>query len=146
MDRREALIGTGMLALSALAVAERASAQESPHMHHGGHYAALADAAGACASKGQVCVNHCLDLLGSGDKDMAACAKSASQMLSLCTALQGLANQDSRYVPGLAKVAMDACNDCEAECKKHADKHAPCKACMESCRTCANECSRALGA
>jgi len=152
MDRRDALIGTGMLALSAFAVAERASAQESTpqemsHMHHhGGHYTALADAAGACVSKGQVCANHCLDLMASGDKDLAACAKSVSQMLSLCNALQGLANQDAHYLPALAKVTMDACNDCEKECKKHADKHAPCKACMESCRTCADECSRALGA
>jgi Cys-rich four helix bundle protein (predicted Tat secretion target) len=113
-------------------------------MHHGGHYRALADAAGACVAKGQVCVNHCLDVSSSGDKDFAACAKSASQMLALCTALQGLANQNSHHVPGLAKVAMAACNECEAQCKKHADKHEPCNACMESCRTCANECKALL--
>ncbi|MGF6782139.1 hypothetical protein [Paraburkholderia sp. GAS334] len=47
--------------------------------------------------------------------------------------------------PGLAKVTMGASNDCEAECKKHADKHAPCKAFMKSWRTCADECRRALG-
>ncbi|KWF00617.1 four-helix bundle copper-binding protein [Burkholderia pseudomultivorans] len=145
MDRREALVGTGMLAFAALAVAERASAQESPHMHHGGHYKTLADVAGACVSKGQVCLNHCLDLLSGGDNDLAGCAKSVSQMLSLCAALQGLANQDSRYLPGLAKVAMDACNDCAQECTKHADKHEPCKACLESCRACAKEC-KALAA
>jgi Cys-rich four helix bundle protein (predicted Tat secretion target) len=144
MDRRDALFGTGMLALSALAAMERVSAQESPHVHHGGHYKTLADAAGTCVSKGQVCANHCLDLLSSGNQEMAACATSVSQMLVVCTALQGLANQDSRYLTGLAKVALDACNDCEAECKKHADMHAPCKACMESCRTCAKECKALL--
>jgi hypothetical protein len=58
MDRREALFGTGMLALSALAAADRAAAQDHAHMHHGGgQYKALADAAGACVSSGQVCVN-----------------------------------------------------------------------------------------
>ncbi|MDN7907822.1 four-helix bundle copper-binding protein [Burkholderia diffusa] len=149
MDRRDALFGTGLLALSAFATMERASAQESapaesPHMHHGGHGSALADAAGDCMSKGQVCVSHCIGLLGKGNKDLAACATSASQMLSLCTALQQLANQNSHYLPALAKVALDACNDCEAECKKHADSHEPCKACMESCRTCANACRAVL--
>jgi Cys-rich four helix bundle protein (predicted Tat secretion target) len=146
MDRRDALFGTGLLALSALATMERASAQESapaetPHSHHG---SALADAAGDCMSKGQVCVSHCIGLLGKGNKDLAACATSVSQMLSLCSALQQLANQNSRYLPALARVALDACNDCEAECKKHADKHEPCKACMESCRACANECRAVL--
>ncbi|TDN63053.1 Cys-rich four helix bundle protein (predicted Tat secretion target) [Paraburkholderia sp. BL10I2N1] len=109
-------------------------------MHHAGHYKALADAAGACVSKGQVCVTHCLDLLATGDKEMAACSQSVVQMLALVTAVQALANQDSRYLPGLAKVALDACNDCAEECKKHADKHEVCKACMESCRTTAKEC------
>jgi Cys-rich four helix bundle protein (predicted Tat secretion target) len=114
-------------------------------MHHGGHHKALADAAGTCVSTGQVCVNHCLILMGSGDKDLAACSKSVSQMLPLCTALQALAIQDSSYLPGLAKVALDACNDCAEECKKHADKHEACKACMDSCRACAKEC-RAMAA
>jgi Cys-rich four helix bundle protein (predicted Tat secretion target) len=133
-----------MLALSALAAADRAAAQDHAHMHHGGgQYKALADAAGACVSSGQVCVNHCLGLLGNGNPELAACATSVSQMMALCTALQGLANQDSHYFPALAKVTLEACNDCEAECKKHADKHEPCKACMESCRECAKQC-RAL--
>ncbi len=143
MDRRNALFGTGILALSALAAAERGSAQEHVHMHHGGHYKTLADAAGDCVSKGQVCMSHCLGFLSSGNQELAACAASVSQMLTLCTALQGLANQDSRYLSGLAKVVLDACNDCESECKKHAEKHAPCKACMESCSECAKQC-RAL--
>ncbi|WP_080424575.1 four-helix bundle copper-binding protein [Burkholderia ubonensis] len=149
MDRRDALFGTGLLALSALATMERASAQESApaqtsHMHHGGHYSALADAAGGCVSTGQVCVSHCIGLLGKGNKDLAACATSVSQMLSLCSALQQLASQNAHYLPALAKVTLDACNDCEAECKKHADRHEPCNACMESCRACANECRAVL--
>ena len=154
MDRRDALFGTGLLALSALATIERASAQEtapaetSPaetsHLHHGGHYQALADSAGACVSKGQACVSHCIRLMGSGNQDLAACATSVSQMLSLCTAMQQLANQNSPHVPALARIALDACSDCAAECSKHADQHEPCKACLESCRTCAKECRAAL--
>ncbi|MGV4689180.1 four-helix bundle copper-binding protein [Burkholderia pseudomallei] len=149
MDRRDALFGTGLLALSALATMERVSAQESSpaetsHLHHGGRYSVLANAAGECVSTGQVCESHCIGLLGKGNQDLAACASSVSQMLSICGALQQLSNQNSRYLPALAKVALDACHDCEAECKKHADRHAPCKACMESCRACADACRAAL--
>jgi Cys-rich four helix bundle protein (predicted Tat secretion target) len=148
-DRRDALFGTGLLAFSALATIERVSAQEgapaeTSQLHHGGHNQALADSAGTCVSKGQACVSHCIRLLGSGNQDMAACATSVSQMLSLCTALQQLANQNSPHVPALARIALDACNDCAAECKKHADQHEPCKGCLESCRTCAKECRAVL--
>ncbi|KIX70114.1 four-helix bundle copper-binding protein [Burkholderia pseudomallei] len=150
MDRRDALFGTGLLALSAMAVMERVSAQENSHtpashLHHGGHYLDLAEAASACVSKGQACISHCISLMGSGNEELAACAASVSQMLSLCGALQQLANQNSSYVPALAKVTLDACNDCEMECKRHASQHEPCRACMESCRTCANQCRATLG-
>jgi Cys-rich four helix bundle protein (predicted Tat secretion target) len=142
MDRREAVIGTGLLALAGLAAAEKASAEESPHVHHGAHHKSLADAAGACVATGQSCLDHCLDLLGTGDKELGACAKSVMQMLPLCSALQSLANQDSKYLIKLANAAMDACQDCEEECKKHADKHDVCKRCGESCRACYKECKQ----
>jgi Cys-rich four helix bundle protein (predicted Tat secretion target) len=142
MDRREAVVGTGLLALAGLAAAERAPADESPHVHHGVHHKSLADAAGACVATGQSCVAHCLDSLGTGDKELAACAKSVMEMLPLCSALQDLANQDSRYLVKLAKVTMDACQDCAEECKKHADKHDACKRCGESCQACYKECKQ----
>src|ERR1700747_1509032 len=141
MDRRQAVIGTtGLLALGGLA----AAAEESPHAHHGMRHKALADAAGVCIARGQACLDHCLDLMGSGHNELAACAKSVTQMLSLCGALQNLANQDSKYLAKLASVTLDACLDCEEECKKHADKHEACKRCAESCAACAKECK--LGA
>jgi Cys-rich four helix bundle protein (predicted Tat secretion target) len=73
---------------------------------------------------------------------MSACAKSVNQMLALCGALQQLANQQSTYLPRLAALAMDACYQCEKECKKHADKHEACKACGQSCVNCAKECKK----
>jgi Cys-rich four helix bundle protein (predicted Tat secretion target) len=140
MDRREAVMGTGLLALASLAGAAKAAAEESPHVHHGAHHKALADAAGTCVATGQACLDHCLELMGNGHKELAACAKSVTQMLSLCSALQNLANQDSKYLVKLANVTLDACLDCEEECKKHADKHEACKRCGESCAACAKEC------
>ena len=141
MDRREAVMGAGMLALTGLAAAEKLAAEETPHVH-GSHHKSLANAAGTCVANGQSCLDHCLHLLGEGHKEFAACATSVTQMLSLCTALQELANQDSKYLAKLASAAMDACQDCEEECRKHADTHETCKRCGESCAACYKECKQ----
>ena len=141
MNRREALLSGA--AIAAAAVVGRVQAAEMAHHHHAAMAnAGLTTAAADCIQKGQVCLSHCLQLLGQGDKEMAACAKSVNQMLALCGALQSLANQESAYLPQLAKITMDACNQCEDECKKHADKHEACKACGESCNACAKECKK----
>ncbi len=145
MNRREMLAGG--VALAAAAAAARA-AEPAMHEHHHHHSSApseaanLAVAAADCQQKGQVCIDHCLVLLGEGDKAMAACAQSVSQMLSVCAALQRLANANSKHLPHMAHVALGVCRDCEAECKKHADKHVQCKDCMESCAACARLCEK----
>lgn len=146
MNRRELLLGS--MALAGAAIAGSAQAAEHGHMAHEHHHdaasgnAALAAAASDCLQKGEVCLSHCLDLLGQGDKDMADCAKSVNQMLALCGALQQLANQRSKQLPKLASIAMDACKQCEDICKKHADEHESCKACGESCAACYRECKK----
>lgn len=142
MNRRELLLSG--IALAGAAIVGNAQAEEHMHEHHHaapGH-AALAVSASDCIQKGQACLSHCLVLLGQGDKEMAACAQSVNQMLALCGALQQLANQNSKLLPKLAALAMDACNQCEEACKKHADKHEECKACGESCAACAKECKK----
>jgi Cys-rich four helix bundle protein (predicted Tat secretion target) len=146
MNRREALMSG--LALAGAAIVGRAQAEEMKmdHEHHHHHdmsaNAGLLTAVADCIQKGQVCLNHCLYLLGQGDKEMAACAKSVSQMLAICGSLQALANQESAFLPKLAAIAKDACDVCEDECKKHYDKHEACKACGESCAACAKECRK----
>jgi len=108
MNRREALLSGA--ALAAATFVGYAKAAEMEHHHHAAMVnAGLVAAAADCIQKGQVCLSHCLQLLGQGDKEMAACAKSVNQMLALCGALQSLANQESAYLPQLAKIAMDAC-------------------------------------
>jgi Cys-rich four helix bundle protein (predicted Tat secretion target) len=143
MDRRTLLLSG--VALAGAAMVGSASAMDHAHHHHdapanGG----LATAAADCVQKGQVCLNHCLELLGQGEKDMAACAKTVNQMLALCGALQQLANQGSTQLAKLAAIALDACQQCQDECKKHADKHEACKACGESCAACVKECKKLL--
>lgn len=141
MERRHLLNVSAAAALGALAAC--ATAQSHDHHHHhggGGRYQAVADAAAACVSKGESCIAHCLVLMAGGDTSVARCAQSVNQLLATCTALQKLALQDSAYVPRFARVAMDLCEECEKECRKHADKHKECKECAESCAECHKAC------
>ena len=107
MDRREMLGGMGVLAMAA--VAAQASAAEHDHHHHGAKHQALVDGASDCIKTGEACINHCLDLLAQGDKEMAACAKSVNELLAVCAALQRLATVDSKFLPKYAKVSAEVC-------------------------------------
>ncbi|MEQ1602246.1 MAG: four-helix bundle copper-binding protein [Methylophilaceae bacterium] len=140
MNRREMLLAS--VALTGAAISANAAEQKHAHHHAASANADLINTAADCVQKGQVCLHHCLALLGQGDKEMAACSKSVNQMLAICGALQQLANQESSYLPKLAAIAQDVCKQCEDECKKHADKHEACKACGESCAACIKECRK----
>jgi Cys-rich four helix bundle protein (predicted Tat secretion target) len=146
MDRRELLERTvAAVTLAAAGGAAFAAEKPSEHMHHhhdGGKYGALARSAGHCVDTGQLCIQHCLELLAKGEKEIAACAQSVQQLVSACVALQELANYNSKYVPAMAKVVLDVCQDCEKECEKHAKKHELCKKCGEACNDCAKECRK----
>ncbi len=154
MERRDFL--KSAVAMATLAAAGSAMAEEHKmdmdheHMDMGGlhHHVnpneKLIAAAADCIAKANICLQHCLTLLGEGDKSMAACAKSASQISAICTALEQFAAGQSKNLSQLAKVAMDVCKDCEEECKK-TDKHPECKACGESCAACHKECKSLVG-
>lgn len=142
MDRRTLLLSG--VALAGAAMVGTANAMDHAHHHDAPVNGGLATAAADCVQTGQICLNHCLELLAQGDKEMASCAKSVSQMLALCGAVQQLANQNSKLLAKLAAVALAACEQCQEECKKHADKHEACKACGESCAACIKECKKLL--
>lgn len=105
---------------------------------------ALIDAALHCVNKGEVCINHCIGLLSTGDTSLKDCIRSVSVMLPMCVALTRLAALDAKRLKDFAKVCLDVCADCEAECKKHAEHHAACKACGESCAACIKECKAVI--
>ena len=136
MNRREVMAAGAALA----AVSGSAFAQTS----HADHAAigSLFDAANNCVKTGLVCVDHCLQQFAAGDATLAACARAVDEMLSLCGALAKLASLSSSYLPAMAKVALIGCQDCETECRKHAEKQPPCKACAEACAACAAECKK----
>ena len=143
MKRREAIVGTGAFLMAAIGTAAMAQGKDAAHDHsnmHGSANGALIAAAAECVVKGQECLAHCLVLLADGDKAMGSCAKGVNQMLAACGALQNLAAQQSTLTPAMAKVALEACQLCEKECRKHEKEHAECKACMESCLNCIKQC------
>jgi Cys-rich four helix bundle protein (predicted Tat secretion target) len=86
-----------------------------------------------CVKAGLVYSDHCLQAFAAGDTSLAAYARAVDQMLGLCGTLSKLASLSSSYLPEMAKVALIGCQDCETECRKHAERHAPCKACAEAC-------------
>lgn len=144
MNRRELLLGAAAMAVTATAgKAFAAEHDHAMHDHHAmsSHNDKLIAAAADCVLKANICLQHCLDLLGQGDKSMAACAKSSSQVSAVCAALQQLASAESKHLPKLARAAMDVCKECEEECKK-TEKHPECKACKEACAACYEECKK----
>lgn len=142
MKRREMLKAVSVAIAGAVSATALAADQSHQHDHvhsakgHGGVIAASAD----CLKTGEVCLAHCIQLLGKGDTELAACAASVNEMMPICDALLRLVSQGSRYLPALAKVAADTCASCEKECRKHEKKHAECKACADACATCLKEC------
>lgn len=148
MNRRELLLGAA--AMAAAAVSSKAFAAEHEHNHastgeihdhRSTRNEKLIAAASDCVLKANECLQHCIVAMGQGEKDLAACAKSSSQVAAICTALQQLASAESKHLPHVAKVAMEICKDCEEECKK-TEKHPECKACKEACAACYEECKK----
>jgi Cys-rich four helix bundle protein (predicted Tat secretion target) len=147
MNRREILAILG----ASICTTAPAGAEEdhSAHLHAAGLVVAgpvngkLIDAASDCIKAGQACIAHCMASFAAGDTSLVACARIVDQMLSVCGTLQKLASAGSPRIADMAKVALAICDDCEVECRKHADHHATCKACAEACKACATECKGA---
>lgn len=151
MNRRDMLLSTGSMVVSAsigaLACGGRnATAQTTPAGHvHGAGDPGLAEAAYACIGKGQSCLAHCIGMLSAGDTTMAGCAPAVHDMHAVMQGLAAAAASGSRHLKELARVAMEFCKDCEAECRKHADKHVVCKECMEACQRTIAACQKTIG-
>ena len=143
MDRRQALFAT-LAGTAALATAHRAAAEDA-HAGHGapaggGPNREVLESALHCARDGEICLSHCLESLATGDTMLAECARSVAQLVPVCTALAQLAALRSPHLAELARAATAICQDCEAQCRKHADHHDFCKACADSCAACIKAC------
>ena len=138
MERREMLWAFGAAAAAPIAMI----AQQAPHVHGTPDHQALIAASSNCVVKGEACLAHCQQMLADGDKSMAQCPRTGSEMVTLCGALRTLAAQDAPSLPKLAAVAMDACGRCESHCRKFANVQQHCRECADACAACAAECRK----
>lgn len=137
MNRREALFGTSAftaaLALGTLSCAKSAVAHAAEGAHVHGGDPALADAALACIKAGNACLAHCIAMAQNGDTSMAGCLATVTDMLAAMEALSKLAARGGKRLPDTARALVAYCEDCAAECQKHADHHPVCKECFDAC-------------
>lgn len=146
MNRRELLVGSAAVATVMAAQAAGAASHDHNHMHAHVHGPArnqgLIDAANNCVSAGELCQDHCLELLSQGDTSLAACARTVSQAIAVCTALRSMAAQNATKLAQMAKLAMDTCKECEDECRKHEKVHQQCRDCARACADCYAQCKK----
>jgi Cys-rich four helix bundle protein (predicted Tat secretion target) len=146
MNRRDMLALVGVMAastVSAVAAEDHAGHARATGTSKAEVNTKLIDTASDCIKTGQVCLAHCFESFAAGDTSLAACARSVDQMMSVCGTLEKFAATGSSQLPGLTKVALAICEECEKECRKHADHHATCKACADACKACADACRSA---
>lgn len=126
----------------AMTASVMAAAENHEHHHTSGgpSYAGLVNSSADCLKTGEVCLAHCIALLGQGGEKMAACAQSVSELLATCDALMKLAAQNSQFTPAMARVTAEVCASCEKQCRKFENQHTDCKACADSCAACLKDC------
>ncbi len=139
MNRREAIMSTGAILVSASAGAIACGAHNAvagavnTPAGAGTSDHALADAAHDCVHHGDDCIQHCIGMLAGGDTSMMGCLKTAQDMVAVSEALAKLAIMGSPRLGVLAKAAVEMCTACEAECRKHAGHHEVCRECADAC-------------
>jgi Cys-rich four helix bundle protein (predicted Tat secretion target) len=141
MERREILKNAA--ATMVVAASSFAMAQEPDHKHGAAKkYAGVVATSADCVQTGEACLTHLLVMLSKGEKELAVCAQKVNELITVTTAMQKLAGQDSGYTARFAKLTAEVCADSEKECRKHEKKHAECKACADSCAACIKECQK----
>jgi Cys-rich four helix bundle protein (predicted Tat secretion target) len=151
-----ALVGAAAAGVASLTgLASRSEAQD--HSEHDAHDIGSSDmskvarqaviaAALLCVQRGEACIPHCIDLMAKGDASLKGCLKNVSAMMPMCSTLARFAALDAPRLKELAKLCSDVCEDCEKECKKHAQHHEVCRMCAESCAACVKECKKLVDA
>lgn len=148
------IVGFGVAAAGSVVALGHACAQtgtheghDMSHMDHGSAGApnqALIDTALTCVNRGNVCLQHCIKRLSTGDTSLKDCIRTVSAMLPLCEALARFGALEASRLKDFAKVCADVCDDCEKECRKHEQHHVECKNCAQSCAACSKECRKLI--
>ena len=141
MERRQLILG-GVATVAATAVLDQlnssltgSKALAAPALDQ------LQATASKCISAGLQCINLCRKELANGNKSMAECLGTVTDMLASCEALQRLAANESKHLSALAKVCQKVLADCAKSCEPHAKHMKECEACMTACRDCEKACN-----
>jgi len=149
MNRRDAILNGGAMALSAslgaIACGSRAAVAQAVAAPPVPASGSVLDAAFDCQRKGAACEDHCVRMLATGDTQMAECLLTVRDMLPATFALGRLAGSGSKHVPAAARLALEACESCEAACRKHPAMHAVCRDCADACTLTIAACRKILG-
>jgi Cys-rich four helix bundle protein (predicted Tat secretion target) len=134
LQRRDLVLGSGaILAGLATRAVAATTGHEGHGAAHGGKGGALLREASDCVRVGEVCLDHCFQILATGDTSIAECGRSVNEMVAVSRALETLAAAGSPRLAGLARASVPIYEHCEAECRKHAPKHAICAECGDAC-------------
>ena len=133
---RRALLSSSLGLALALAAPASSQAAEDHHHHHPVKHKLLIESALDCIGTAQLCREHCLLVIRSGDNSLVDCLDAVNDTIAICETLVQLAASDSPHLAKYATVCIDVCKDCEEECRKHRAMHKECEDCMLSCQDC----------
>ncbi len=105
----------------------------------------LIKAVQSCIESGQLCQARCLVRLGEGEKAMAACTQTVTEMIALSQALAGIAAASAPSLRALAGISRDVCQRCQRACLVHAKDEPSCRECATACGAALREFDRLLG-
>ena len=96
IDRRNVLTGAALLGGGMSAVAPGIALAQHSHSGHSAPVPSLALMSSHCVLTGEICLEHCLQSLSTGDASLAECARLVTDLTAACTALKTLAVNKSR--------------------------------------------------
>ncbi len=142
--RRDFLLSSGLLALSAAPAIAVAANESAAHQHHANAHEALIAEAQHCIKTGNACAAHCIVQMRTGDTDLLECLVQVQELVVACEALLKFAAFDSEHLKTYAKATIEVCETCEKECRKFEELHTECKECADACLACMEECEKVI--
>jgi hypothetical protein len=144
MDRRSALLSTGVAAVAGLVAANVHADEHAAHANHGSN--SMSECLEACQSCEMTCnetLAYCMKHIAEGHKDHAPCAELVLSCQEFCGLSAKLMARSSPLHKVGCQACASACDACATECEKMpADEQMA--QCAKACRKCAAECRKMI--
>lgn len=150
MNRREFQIGA-LTATAAFVLGQTALAAEgaAPTQLDPKKLKNVVEETRDCIAASKACITHCVEMFKMGDKSMANCHAAVLNTLSVCEALNSVAQfntASAEHIKKLASVCAEYCRACAEQCKPHVKHSKACAECLEACENCAKACDKLANA